>query len=278
MKSLLHLVHVFISIAAGKGLYDCIIVGDSAFAHKGGVHVHAILKDARTYEHIDPSRVGNRQRILVSDLSGGATIIHKAKEFGVKLTPDNPRVKELLRRLKELEKKGYLYEGAEASFEILVKKSLDLYRPHFTLHDFKVTDTISADANRGPTSEAVIHLSVDGREGTAVSKGVGPVHALDSGLRDALEKFYPGLREMKLLDYKVRVLPAGEGTASSVRVLIECGDLHSRWTTVGVSENIIQASYQALVDGIDYKLMKDGSTELVLSLSKGSPQAPKVSH
>ncbi|MBI2339782.1 MAG: citramalate synthase [Deltaproteobacteria bacterium] len=235
-------------------------VGDSAFAHKGGVHVSAILKEARTYEHVDPKKVGNIQRVLVSDLSGASTIAHKAKEFGLDLKKENPQVRVLLEKLKEMENRGYQFEGAEASFEILVKKALGEYRPHFILHDFRVTDTISLTAGAEATSEAVIHLAVEGREEKASSRGVGPVHALDQALRKALERFYPRLAEMKLLDYKVRVL-RGIGTASVVRVLIECGDTEGKWGTVGVSENIIHASYQALVDSIDYKLMKSAKGE-----------------
>lgn len=232
-------------------------VGKSAFAHKGGIHVHAILKNAKTYEHVDPRKVGNVQRVLLSDLSGISALIHKLKEYKIDLRPEDPRIRDLLVQLKELEKQGYQFEGAEASFEIFIKKVLGQYKPHFVLHDFKVTDEISMDQGGGPTSEAVIHLAVDGREEMTVAKGVGPVHAIDQALRKALERFYPQICEMKLLDYKVRVLPAGEGTAAVVRVLIECGDAHSTWGTVGVSGNIIHASYQALVDSIDYQLMKD---------------------
>lgn len=232
-------------------------VGRSAFAHKGGVHVAAVVKDSRTYEHINPAHVGNHQRILLSDLSGAATIIKKAKEFGLELKAGNQRVQELLHQLKGLEGRGYQFEAAEASFELCIKKALGKYKPHFFLHDFKVTDSIHAENTMAPTAEAVIHLAVDGHEENARAVGVGPVHAIDQALRRALERFYPVVKEMKLMDYKVRVLPAGQGTASSVRVLIECGDASAKWVTVGVSENIIQASYQALVDSIDYKLMKD---------------------
>lgn len=231
-------------------------VGKSAFAHKGGVHVHAILKDARTYEHVVPSKVGNAQRILISDLSGAATVVHKISDFNTGLEASDPRARELLSKLKEMENQGYQFEGAEASFEVFVKKTLGQYKPHFQLHDFKVTDQISEAGSHQASSEAVIHLSVDGREEHTRATGVGPVHAIDRALRGALERFYPQIQETKLLDYKVRVLPAqGEGTASYVRVLIEFGDDHRRWATVGVSENIIHASYMALVDGIDYKLM-----------------------
>lgn len=230
-------------------------VGDSAFAHKGGVHVSAILKNPKTYEHIKPSLVGNRQRILVSELAGASTIAHKAKELGINLDSGTQEAKKFIQKIKELENKGYQFEGAEASFEIFIKKAKGLYKPHFELKDFKVMDEILINGEEKATSEAVIHLAVEGHQETATARGVGPVHAIDQALRGALERFYPSLKEMQLLDYKVRVLPAGEGTASSVRVLIECGDKKQKWSTVGVSENIIHASYSALVDAIDFKLM-----------------------
>lgn len=235
-------------------------VGRSAFAHKGGVHVHAVLKDSKTYEHINPEKVGNRQRILVSDLSGVATVFQKAKEFGIELKEKSPEAKELLQKLKEMENQGYQFEGAEASFEMLIRKFLGQYKPYFELHDFKVTDKIRiSDEEDEATSQAEIHLSVEGKEEKSKARGVGPVHALDRALRKAMERFYPRLTEIQLVDYKVRVLPSGEGTASYVRVLIECRDADSKWATVGVSENLIQASYLALVDSLDYKLMKDKS-------------------
>ncbi len=232
-------------------------VGESAFAHKGGVHVHAILKDSRTYEHIDPKKVGNHQRILLSELAGASTVAFKAKELGFDLDFKDPEARSIIQKIKELESRGYQFEGAEASFEVFVKKARGLYKPHFELNQFKVIDEIGLDSSALPSSEAVIYLSVDGHKETATARGVGPVHAIDRALRGALERFYPRLKEMRLLDYKVRVLPAGEGTASAVRVLIECGDGINKWGTVGVSENIIHASYQALVDAIDYKLLKD---------------------
>lgn len=229
-------------------------VGQSAFAHKGGVHVHAILKDARTYEHVQPQKVGNRQRILISELSGKATVAHKAQEFGL---PVDSSSTEILTMLKDLESQGYQFEGAEASLEILIKKARNIYSPHFELIDFRVTDEILPGLTDSPTSEAFIHLKVEDHTESTSAKGVGPVHAIDQALRKALERFYPNLKELKLLDYKVRVLPAGSGTAAVVRVLIESGDGKTKWGTVGVSENIIHASYKALVDSIDYKLLKD---------------------
>lgn len=231
-------------------------VGKSAFAHKGGVHVQAILKDSKTYEHIDPKQVGNEQRILISDLSGAATMAFKAKSFGIDLASETSTSKTLLAKIKEAENQGYQFEGAEASFEILALKVLGKFRAHFVLKDFKVTDQVAGGVESEPHSKAIIHLEVDGKEEKCESLGLGPVHAIDKALRKALEGFYPELKQVKLLDYKVRVLPAGEGTGAYVRVLIEFGDDDNKWTTVGVSPNIIHASYKALVDGIEYKLLK----------------------
>lgn len=229
-------------------------VGASAFAHKGGIHINAMLKDARTYEHTSPQKVGNIRHMVISDYSGVATLIHKAKELGLVLDKEDPRTKTILDRLKDLENDGYQFEGAEASLEIFLRKQLGLYQPRFHLLSLKVTDKITGDSQTQSRSRAEISLSVDGQTETAVAEGVGPVHALDQSLRQALERFYPTISTMKLVDYKVRVLTGG-GTASSVRVLLECSDKGRKWGTVGVSENIIQASYQALLDSIDYQLI-----------------------
>jgi 2-isopropylmalate synthase len=231
-------------------------VGDSAFAHKGGMHVAGILKNRETYEHIDPELVGNRQRVLVSDLSGRSNIIYKAKEYGVDLNDEHEAVKEILRRVKELENQGYEFEAAEASFELLIQEALGRKKKNFHLLGFRVIDEKRKE-DEPPISEATIMLAVDGVVEHAAAMGNGPVNALDSALRKALTKFYPALKHMKLLDYKVRVLSSGEGTGASVRVLIESGDETDRWGTVGVSQNVIEASWQAVVDGIDYKLYKD---------------------
>jgi len=233
-------------------------VGNSAFAHKGGVHVHAVLKNAKTYEHIHPALVGNRQRVLVSDLAGASTVAHKLKEFNINLDSNDSRIRDLLALVKLKESQGYVFEAAEASFEVIIRKVLGQYKPHFRLHDVKVTDVIDEKAiGSEPTSSALIHLAVEGHEEKVTAKGVGPVHAIDQALRKALKRFYPQIAAVRLLDYKVRVLPAGKGTASFVRVLVEFGDGEKKWVTVGVSKNIIHASYQALVDGIDYYLMKE---------------------
>jgi len=230
-------------------------VGDSAFAHKAGVHVSAILKNPETYEHISPELVGNSQRVLLSDLAGKSNIIRKAQEFGIKLDPDSPELKELVAILKDLENQGFQFEAAEASFELLMKKHLGLYRKFFDLLGFRVIVEKRRDEGE-PLSEATIMVKVAGHVEHTAATGDGPVNALDNALRKALEKFYPVLKNVKLHDYKVRVLQPGKGTAAKVRVLVESGDAQERWGTVGVSENIIEASWQALVDSIEYKLLK----------------------
>ncbi len=231
-------------------------VGNSAFAHKGGVHVSAIQRHPETYEHIHPELVGNQTRILVSDLSGRANVLAKAEEFNLGVDSKDPITLEILENIKEMENKGYQFEGAEASFELIMRRALGTLRHYFSVIGFRVIDTKRREDD-APTSEATVQIKVGGRIEHTAAEGNGPVNALDNAIRKALENFYPQLREMNLLDYKVRVLPAGKGTASMTRVLIESGDENSRWGTVGVSDNIIDASYQALIDAIQYKLLKD---------------------
>lgn len=231
-------------------------VGRSAFAHKGGVHVSAILKNAKTYEHIEPELVGNRQRVLVSDLSGKSNLLYKAKDFGLDVESDDPRISQVLEDLKILENKGFQYEGAEASFELLVCKAMGTFRKFFDLLGFRVIDE-KRSAIEPPISEATIMLMVGGEIEHTASVGNGPVNALDNAMRKALEKFYPSLANMRLFDYKVRILPGVDGTKSITRVLIESKDDKDVWGTVGVAYNIIDASYQALSDAIEYKLYKD---------------------
>jgi len=228
-------------------------VGDSAFAHKGGIHVSAVLKNPATYEHVPPESVGNQRRILISDVSGKSTVVEKAKEFRLDLSEKDGSVQRVVDALKEMEKKGYRYEGAEASFELLMKGALGKKPRFFRLIGFRVLDEKKKE-NEPPYSEATVMIEVDGRVEHTAAEGRGPVNAMDNALRKALEKFYPQLAEVRLLDYKVRVLPAGGGTGSHVRVLIESGDGKRKWSTVGVSFNIIEASWQALVDSIHYKL------------------------
>ncbi len=233
-------------------------VGDSAFAHKGGLHVSAIRKKSETYEHIKPELVGNSQRVLLSDLAGKSNILRKAEDFNINLDGKDKKLKlqQILNNLKELEKIGYQFEAADASFELLMKKKLGLYKKVFNLLGFRVI-VEKRKENEAPISEATIMIKFpDGHIEHTAATGNGPVNALDNALRKALEKFYPELKEMELHDYKVRVLTAGKGTATNVRVLIESGDESTNWGTVGVSENIIEASWQALVDSIEYKLLK----------------------
>jgi 2-isopropylmalate synthase len=230
-------------------------VGDSAFAHKGGIHISAIQRNPQTYEHINPERVGNKRRVLISDLSGKSSVLFKAKEFGIDLKSKDRTTLAILDNLKSLESQGFQFEGAEASFEILMKKALKKEKKFFRLLGFRVIDE-KREEGRPPYSEATIMVEVGGRIEHTAAVGNGPVNALDNALRKALEKFYPELKEVELKDFKVRVLTTGEGTAAEVRVLVESGDKHDRWGTVGVSHNIIEASWQALVDSIDYKLLK----------------------
>jgi len=228
-------------------------VGDSAFAHKGGVHIDAVRKNPMTYEHIRPEAVGNRQRMLISDHAGKSSLAGKAEEFHIKLRKQNPKTQELLARLKQLENEGYQFEGAEGSFELLMRKVLGKHEPSFELMGFRVI-VEKRRADEEPISEATVMVKVGPAVEHTVAVGTGPVNALDHALRKALEKFYPQLKEVKLLDYKVRVLAANRGTASRVRVLIESGDHKEKRGTVGVSENIMEASWQALADSIEYKI------------------------
>ena len=232
-------------------------VGDSAFAHKGGIHVSAVMKASETYEHMKPELVGNSQRILVSDLSGRSNVIQKAAEYGIDLSSDTPQVNRILHTLKDMESQGYLYEGADASFELLIKKATGRHKRFFELEGYRVI-VEWYEAKRETQSEATVRMWVGGDkfEYTAAI-GNGPVNALDNALRKAVEKHFPELAGVKLLDYKVRVLTAGEGTTAKVRVLIESGDESGKWGTVGVSDNIIEASWEALVDSIEYKLLKE---------------------
>jgi 2-isopropylmalate synthase len=230
-------------------------VGKSAFAHKGGIHVSAVLKDSRMYEHINPALVGNKQRVLVSDLSGQSNIKYKANEFGVDITENKELSKKLVDYVKSLEYDGYQFDGAEASFELILRAETNEYTQFFKTLDSKVNAVFDNDGNS--SAEAILKIEVDGEIEHAVSNGNGPVDALNKALRKALVRFYPEIVMIKLLDYKVRVLNEKNGTAAKVRVLIESGDGNEIWSTVGVSENIIQASWYALCDSINYKLFKN---------------------
>jgi 2-isopropylmalate synthase len=234
-------------------------VGKSAFAHKGGVHVSAVRKNSKTYEHVQPEKVGNHQRILVSDLSGKSNILHKAKEYGLDIDDKDPKVQKILESLKESENLGFQYEGAEASFELMMRDALGQKEIFFEFIGFRVIVEKRRE-DEEPISEATVKLRVNGVQEVSAAEGTGPVNALDKAIKKALVKFYPELEEVNLYDYKVRILEEKKGTRAKTRVLIESGDHHSKWGTVGVSENIIEASWQALIDSIDYKLnhQRDG--------------------
>lgn len=235
-------------------------VGDAAFAHKGGIHVSAVNRRPETYEHMAPELVGNQRRILLSDLSGRANVVAKQRDFGDGTA--NPAAADVVKRIKELEHLGYSFEGAEASFQLLSRKVSGDYQPYFTLHGFTVIID-KRDGDDEPRCEASIRLEVGGHEEHTAASGNGPVNALDTALRKALLRFYPALAETELTDYKVRVLTGPEtGTGSLIRVQVETTDSSETWGTVGASSNVIEASYQALLDAAEFKLLKDGVTPL----------------
>jgi 2-isopropylmalate synthase len=228
-------------------------VGMSAFAHKGGMHVHAVNRVTQSYEHIDPETVGNERRILVSELSGRSNIVAKTMKY--RLSADDELMRKILDRVQILENEGYQFEAAEASFDLLVMKVAGVYEPKFGRDHYRVN--VVTSEGMAPVTEATIKLTVEGRMEHVVAEGDGPVNALDTALRKALATAYPRLAEMHLADYKVRVINSAEGTAARVRVVIESRDANDVWTTVGVSENVIEASWLALVDSVEYKLYKD---------------------
>jgi 2-isopropylmalate synthase len=229
-------------------------VGQSAFAHKGGVHVSAVLRDSNTYEHIRPELVGNRQRVLISDLSGRGNILYKLKEHGLEDRLTDSARHELLERIKHLEFQGYELEAAEGTFELLVREALHPGLQPFELMSFEVSTKMSPQ--RGSQSTATVTLKAQDGVHSATASGHGPVHALDLCLRQCLSSLYPSIRDVRLVDYKVRVLDSKKGTAAKVRVLVEWTDHKRSWTTVGVSENVIEASWFALTDAIRLELMR----------------------
>jgi 2-isopropylmalate synthase len=230
-------------------------VGKNAFAHKAGVHANAVEKLSETYEHIDPSVVGNRRRILVSALSGKSNIASKVDEMPFEIGKSPSELKKIMKTVKDMGHKGYQYENADASFFILSYKTLNLFSPFFVLKNYKVSVEKGADGNI--ISRASLKLDINGKEKRAVAEGDGPVNALDGCLRKALTKYYPEIKTVRLSDFKVRVINSGDGTEAKVRVLIESVCKGETWGTIGVSENMIDASWQALSDAIEYKLLKD---------------------
>ena len=250
-------------------------VGMSAFAHKGGMHVHAVNRVTQSYEHIDPETVGNERRILVSELSGRSNIVAKTMKY--RLSADDELMRKILDRVQILENEGYQFEAAEASFDLLVMKVTGAYEPKFGRDHYRVN--VVTTEGMAPVTEATIKLTVEGRTEHVVAEGDGPVNALDTALRKALATAYPRLAEMHLADYKVRVINSAEGTAARVRVVIESRDATEVWTTVGVSENVIEASWLALVDSVEYKLYKDdGGLRTASRMRPVSAAETRVSH
>lgn len=228
--------------------------GKNAFAHKAGVHADAMLKEERAYEHIDPKIIGNNRRILITDQAGTSSLIYKAQEMGFNLDKKDENTKNLIIKIKKLESEGYEFEAADASLFIFLKKNISGYKPFFELLGLRV---INEAHGKELFTEATIKIKVRGILEHTVAEGNGPVNALDNALRKALIRFYPKIKDMRLVDFKVRVIDGAEGTAAKVRVLIESADKKDLWTTVGVSENVIEASWLALVDSVEYKLLKN---------------------
>lgn len=231
-------------------------IGTSAFAHKGGMHIDAVCKSPKSYEHINPELVGNSRRFLISEVSGKSTILSEIQKIFKDISKDSEEVKKITKKLKELEYEGYQFEGAEGTVELVMRKIIGKYKPFFNLNNFKIIgEQPSGEADF--SSVAMINITVDGKTEMSAAEGDGPVNALDKALRKALEVFYPELRDVRLVDYKVRVLDSESATGAKVRVLMESTDGKENWSTVGVSRDVIQASWIALVDSIEYKLIKD---------------------
>ncbi|WP_424102080.1 citramalate synthase [Moorena producens] len=241
-------------------------VGRSAFAHKGGIHVSAVAKNPLTYEHIQPEQIGNQRRIVISDQSGLSNVLAKARSFGHDLDKKDPACREILERLKDLENEGYQFEAAEASFDLLMRDALG-YREHpFELKGCQIhSDMLQGVSKPYSNSVATIKVSVNNQDILEVAEGNGPVSALDAALRKALVKFYPEIADFHLTDYKVRILDGTAGTSAKTRVLVESSNGEQRWTTVGVSSNILEASYEAVVEGIEYGLLLESSAKTRLS-------------
>ena len=228
-------------------------VGDSAFAHKGGMHIDGVSKLSSSFEHISPEAVGNSRRFLMSEVSGRTTVIKKLETVAPDLTRDSREVAQILEKVKKLENQGYQYEAADASFEMMALKALGRFSPHFTPIIYRTSGEYPPPAGERSAS-AILSIKVDGREETTAAMGNGPVNALDIALRKALAVFYPEISQVRLIDYKVRVLTGTEATASKVRVLIESTDGDISWITVGVSTDVVAASWEALCDSLEYVL------------------------
>jgi 2-isopropylmalate synthase len=231
-------------------------VGRSAFAHKGGIHVSAVERNPLTYEHIQPEQIGNSRRIVISEQAGLSNVLAKARTFGIELDKQNPAARQILQRLKDLESEGYQFEAAEASFDLLMREALGKRQQLFEIKGFQVhCDLVPEIENHNSNALATVKVTVNGQDILEAAEGNGPVAALDAALRKALVNFYPQIAEFELTDYKVRILDGHTGTAAKTRVLVESRNGHQRWTTVGVSTNILEASYQAVVEGLEYGLL-----------------------
>jgi 2-isopropylmalate synthase len=228
-------------------------VGNSSFAHKGGMHVHAVSKNTRCYEHVDPESVGNSRRVIISELSGASNLLARSEKLA--LIKDKALVRKILKQVQDLENEGYQFETAEGSFDLIVRRFMGHYRNFFELEYYR-TVILKYD-NGAPVSEAIVKIKVNGHSEHHVAEGDGPVNALDGALRKALEPHFPAVRDMQLVDYRVRVVDPKAATAAKVRVVIESRDQNKHWGTIGVSENIIDATWKALVDSIEYKLLSE---------------------
>ena len=231
-------------------------VGSSAFAHKAGMHIDAVLKNPEAYEHINPEVVGNSRVFLMSEVAGRATILEKIQKFAPGINKEDSVVKDIISKMKDLEFQGYQFEGADGSFELMVRKMIGQYQPFFKLHYYQ-TNGSNPRPEEGVCCCAQLKVEVDGQIEITAGEGDGPVNALDIALRKALEHFYPAVSKIRLVDYKVRVLDGKSATAAKVRVIIESTDSEASWTTVGVSADLIEASWIALVDSFEYKLIHD---------------------
>ncbi len=238
---------------------DMPYVGRRAFAHKGGMHMDGVRKCQRSFEHVPPESVGNARRFLVSEVAGRSAVLERVQKIAPHIQKGDPALDALVKRLKELEQEGYQFEGADGSFELLIRKVLGIYQPRFKLEHYKILDERPAAAPW--VASAIVKISVNGSEEITAAEGDGPVHALDRSVRKALERFYPSLQRVRLTDFKVRVLDSESATAAKVRVLIESTDGEEVWSTVGVSTDLIEASWIALVDSIEYKLIRDREKE-----------------
>ncbi|HHP7244610.1 MAG TPA: citramalate synthase [Elainellaceae cyanobacterium] len=247
-------------------------VGLSAFAHKGGIHVSAVERNPITYEHMQPQQIGNSRRIVISDQAGLSNVLAKARSFGIDLNKEDPTCRQILTRLKDLESEGYQFEAAEASFELLMREALGKRDSWFTLKGFQVHCEVAQDLNAWHSdSLATIKVNVNHQDMLEVAEGNGPVSALDAALRKALKNFYPVISDFHLRDYKVRILDGAAGTSAKTRVLVESSNGIQRWTTVGVSTNILDASYHAVVEGIEYGLTLQSQAKLAIGSSHSTP-------